>query len=73
MDGVTYDELKSNIKNVLNNISIDKYENIIKGVYKRSGKFIKKKPSNRIKKLFINRRFKCANFLKNIIVQKQVL
>ena len=43
MDGVTYDELKSNIKNVLNNI--------IKGTYKRSGKFIKKKPSNRIKKL----------------------
>ena len=51
MDGVTYDELKSNIKNVLNNISIDKYENIIKGAYKRSEKFIKKKPSNRIKKL----------------------
>lgn len=51
MDGVTYDDLKSNIKNVLNNISIDKYENIIKGAYKRSEKFIKKKPSNRIKKL----------------------
>jgi len=47
MDGITYDDLK----NVLNNISIDKYENIIKGAYKRSGKFIKKKPSNRIKKL----------------------
>ena len=28
IDGVTY-ELKSNIKQVLNNISIDKYENII--------------------------------------------
>ena len=51
MDGVTYDDLKSNIKNVLNNITIDKYENIIKGAYERSGKFIKKKPSNRIKKL----------------------
>jgi len=35
MDGVTYDDLKSNIKNVLNNISIDKYENIIKGAYER--------------------------------------
>ena len=48
MEGVTYDELKSNIKKVLNNISIDKYENIIKGAYTRSNKFIKKKSSNRI-------------------------
>ena len=60
MNGVTYDDLKSNIKNVLNNISIDKYENIIEGAHISSGKFIKKKPSNRIKKLFINRRSKCA-------------
>jgi len=51
LDGVTYDELKSNIKDVLNNVSIEKYQNIIKGAYSRSEKFIKKKPSNRIKKL----------------------
>ena len=51
IDDVIYGKLKSNIKNILNNISNDKYENIIKRAYKRSGKFIKKKPSNRIKKL----------------------
>ncbi len=51
MDGVTYDELKSNIKQVLNNISIEKYQNIIKGAYVRSNNFITKNPSNRLKKL----------------------
>jgi len=40
MDGIIYDELESNIKKVLNNISIDKYKNIIKGAYLRSTKFI---------------------------------
>jgi len=29
IDGVTYNELKSNIKQVLNNISFEKYQNII--------------------------------------------
>ena len=44
MDGSTFDELKKIIKQVLNNISIDKYKNIIKRAYIRSNKF-------RIKKL----------------------
>ena len=43
INGVTYNELKSNIKQVLNNI--------IKILYIRSYKFIKKKPPNRIQKL----------------------
>ena len=36
---------------ITNNISIEKYQNIIKGAYVRSNNFIKKNPSNRLKKL----------------------
>jgi len=49
LDGLTHNELKSNITKVIKNIPKDKYENIIKGTYNRTEKFIKN-PSNRTRK-----------------------
>ena len=50
LDGFTYKELKSNIEKVIKEIPKEKYENIIKGTYNRTEKYIKK-PSNRRKTL----------------------
>ena len=49
LDGLTHNELKSNITKVIKNIPKEKYENIIKGTYNRTEKFIKN-PSNRTRK-----------------------
>jgi hypothetical protein len=50
LDGLTHNELKINIDKVIKEIPKEKYENIIKGTYNRTDKYIKK-PSNRIKTL----------------------
>ena len=49
LDGLTYSELKANITKVIKDIPKEKYENIIKGTYNRTEKFIKN-PSNRTRK-----------------------
>ena len=50
LDGLTHKKLKTNIEKVIKDIPKDKYENIIKGTYNRTEKYIKK-PSNRRKTL----------------------
>ena len=50
LDGLTHKELKTNIDKVIKDIPKEKYENIIKGTYNRTEKYIKK-PSNRRKTL----------------------
>ena len=50
LDGLTHKELKANIDKVIKEIPKEKYENIIKGTYNRTEKYIKKL-SNRRKTL----------------------
>ena len=50
LNGLTYLELKKNISKVIKEIPKEKYENIIKGTYKRDVVYVKKQ-SNRTKKL----------------------
>jgi len=50
LEGLTYNELKTNIEKVIKDIPKEKYENIIKGTYNRTKKY-SKKPSNRKKTL----------------------
>ena len=47
--GLTYDELVKNVKDVLDEIPIHIYKNLIKGAYNRSEKFVKR-PSTRKRK-----------------------
>lgn len=47
--GLTYDELVKNVKDVLDEIPIHIYKNLIKWVYDRSEKYVKR-PSTRKKK-----------------------
>ena len=47
--GLTYDELVNNVKDVLDEIPIHIYKNLIKGAYDRSEKYVKK-PSTRKRK-----------------------
>jgi len=44
--GLTYDELVKNIKDVLDEIPIHIYKNLIKGAYDRNEKYLKR-PSTR--------------------------
>ncbi len=39
--GLTYDELVNNVKDVLDEIPIHIYKNLIKGAYDRSEKYVK--------------------------------
>ena len=50
LDGLTHKELKTNIEKVIKDIPKEKYENIIKGTYNRTEKYVKK-TSNRKKTL----------------------
>ena len=50
LDGLTHEKLKENIEKVIRYISKEKYENIFKGAYNRTYKYVKK-PSNRTRKL----------------------
>ena len=47
LDGLTHKELKTNINKVIKKIPKEKYENIIKGTYNRTEKYIKKPSSRR--------------------------
>ena len=47
--GLTYDELVKNVKDVLDEIPIHIYKNLIKGAYDRSEKYVKR-PSTRKRK-----------------------
>ena len=47
--GLTYDELVNNVKDVLDEIPIHIYKNLIKGTYDRSEKYVKR-PSTRKRK-----------------------
>ena len=46
---LTYDELVNNVKDVLQEIPIHNYKNLIKGAYDRSEKYVKR-PSTRKRK-----------------------
>ena len=46
LDSLTHKELKTNIEKVIKDIPKEKYENIIKGTYNRTEKYVKN-PSNR--------------------------
>ena len=50
LDGLTHEKLKENIEKVIKDIPKEKYENIFKGAYNRTEKYVKK-PSNRTRKL----------------------
>ena len=55
LDGLTHEKLKENIEKVIKekvikDIPKEKYENIFKGSYNRTEKYVKK-PSNRTRKL----------------------
>lgn len=50
LDGLTHEKLKENIEKVIRDIPKEKYENIFKGAYNRTEKYVKK-PSNRKRKL----------------------
>ena len=46
-DGLTYDEIKHNIKKVIKKIQIEIYENIFKGAYERPEKYVSNKKSRK--------------------------
>ena len=50
LDGLIDEKLKENIEKVIKDIPKEKYENIFKGAYNRTEKYVKK-PSNRTRKL----------------------
>jgi hypothetical protein len=50
LDGLTHEKLKENIEKVIKDIPQEKYENIFKGAYNRTEKYVKK-PSNRTREL----------------------
>ena len=61
--GLTYDELVKNIKDVLYEIPIHIYKNLIKGTYDRSEKYIKIPSTRKMKPKKISglgRRLKCS-------------
>ena len=50
LDGLTHEKLIKNIEKVIRDISKEKYQNIFKGAYNRTEKYVKK-PSNSTRKL----------------------
>ncbi len=54
LDGLTHEKLKENIEKVIKDIPKEKYENIFKGAYNRTEKYISKKNNTRkIKKNYL--------------------
>ena len=47
--GLTYDELVNNVKDVLNEIPIHIYKNLIKGAYDRGEKYVKRQSTRKRK------------------------
>ncbi len=58
--GLTYDELVNNVKDVLDEIQIHIYKNLIKGAYDRSEKYVKIPENENLKIFGLGRRFKCS-------------
>ena len=50
LDGLKYENLKENIKKVINEIPKEKYENIFKGAYERPEKYVPKNKTRKITK-----------------------
>ena len=53
LNGLSYNELKNNIKKVIKEIPKEKYNNIMKGAYEREDKYISKKNTTKIKKNYL--------------------
>jgi len=53
LNGLSYNELKNNIKKVIKEIPKEKYKNIMKGAYEREDKYISKKNTTKIKKNYL--------------------
>ena len=54
LEGLTYDDLKTNIDKVIKETPKDKYRNIIKGAYERPEKYVSNKNKTRkIKKNYL--------------------
>jgi hypothetical protein len=53
LDGLTYNELKKNIVDVIYGISLEKYKSIIKGAYDRPVKYVSKSKKHSVKKKYI--------------------
>ena len=53
LNGLSYNELKNNIKKVIKEIPKEKYKNIMKGAYERKDKYISKKNTTKIKKNYL--------------------
>ena len=52
LDGLKYENLKENIKKVINEIPKEKYENIFKGAYERPEKYVPKNKTRKITKKY---------------------
>jgi len=50
LDGLKYENLKENIKKVISEIPMEKYENIFKGAYERPEKYVPKNKTRKITK-----------------------
>ena len=50
LEGLKYENLKENIKKVINEIPKEKYENIFKGAYERPEKYVPKNKTRKITK-----------------------
>jgi hypothetical protein len=53
LNGLTYNNLKENIKKVISEISKEKFENIFKGAYERPEKYVPKNKTRKIKKNYL--------------------
>jgi len=53
LDGLTHAELKENITKTIQNISKEKYSNIIKSAYERPEKYVSNKKTRKIKKNYL--------------------
>ena len=60
--GLTYNELVNNVKDVLDEIPIHIYKNLIKGAYDRNEKYVKdyQQENENLKISGLGRRFKCS-------------
>jgi hypothetical protein len=52
LEGLKYENLKENIQKVISEIPKEKYENIFKGAYDRSEKYVPKNKTRKVKKIY---------------------
>ena len=53
LNGLKYENLKENIKQVISEIPKEKYKNIFKGAYERPEKYVAKNKTRKIKKNYL--------------------